>query len=237
MLERGSVVRGSTGKGCEAPGNIVMYCYLFIYLSVQLFGSAEGRRQVAASPLRHRKSFSCFLFLFELSLIFKCLFQAFPRHGRWRICLISRSHHGAHLYCTEAMSSVPSSLFLSLLLSSYTSAITHRSSSRPPSHFKPALRCGSQCVLVFEMIILKSKLVAFQLWWMRWRTTHKHTRYGAYICQSLFSQARKMSRNSVAVDLISLLTSSPVRPALTTAVSPALFFTAEIILHRFKRAI
>lgn len=178
--------------------------YLFIHTAV---GNPD--RQVAASPPRQWKVWSAFLLLFELSLIFKCLFQAFPRRGHWRICLISWFHHGAHLYCTKATSSVPSSFSLSLLQSSYTSMTAHKSSyllhmhlnHRQPEDVRAEVfsrflkwSYGNQTVaLVMNEIVKK---------------THKHPKCSVNICQSVFSWARKMSRHSLLADLISFLTSS-----------------------------
>lgn len=148
--------------------------------------------------------------LFELSLIFKCLFQAFPRRGHWRICLISRSHHGAHLYCTEAASSVPSSF--SLLLLVYTSMIACKPSYLPHLHFncRVARGCVSQCFCAL------SRSYWNQLWWMRlWKLTNALNPEWTFI-KVCFSRARKMPCNGLAVDLIRLFNKPPViRPSLS----------------------
>lgn len=176
--------------------------YLFIHTAV---GNPD--RQVAASPPRQWKVWSAFLLLFELSLIFKCLFQAFPRRGHWRICLISWFHHGAHLYCTKATSSVPSSFSLSLLQASYTSMTAHKSSYLLHMHLNHRQpEDESRSFSLFKVIIWKPDCCSCNEW--DCKKTHKHPKCSVNICQSVFSWARKMSRHSLLADLISFLTSS-----------------------------
>lgn len=150
------------------------------------------------SHLQGTEKFGLLSLLFELSLIFKCLFQAFPRRGHWRICLISWSHHGAHLYCMEAMSSVPSSLFHSVLSSPLISQWQHPSPFTYPTCILTAEYSG-MCKPMFLhtnmlfMVITWKPGGGISLVMNEIVKTDQHPLYSMNICQSVFSCARKMS--------------------------------------------